>query len=855
MSTKSNDGSITIRARQLALMIALGVSASACSNAVSPNQGNEPEASFFRVIPAGPTVLKIESRPIASPGGPAQKMAELKQRRLLRSGSPGKSSALLSSVVSPILSSRVTFAKAAIFNRQFLYGSDLQYSTIGEDDGMLMQSIAIGHVTAKFQILGDRLQLIAEERYRFESETNIPTQLLHEWPILHQTANEITIDIVKASTALSALFGSQSPARASWVRSVDFVSDGSYLMIESSVELADGKVAEFMESVFPRETLVNPAVSPVYDDPSIQPMAARFGFLSDALWLSTPDGRVRTAVASRFSPPAPGQTIDWYATPNTPPEFLPAIKAGIEGWNRYSQKMWARDFISFKGLLPAGVKIGDPRYNIVNWDSVADASSAYESQASDPETGIQSHSLIYLPYSWVKIGQEFWETGRLTQDRTQTLKAAIDQTQFLGRNVQVPCFSEGEHAAIRIEMRDSPEKFSKDLLRGVLFHEVGHALGLAHNFKGSLEWDPDQKDSLFTSSIMDYSQYAIEGAAFDDIDLASGPILEYDRQAISALYNEGKDIAATDAVVPFCDDGAADSRAGGVDPLCLRYDAGRDPGIYVEKTLQLIQDPAATLGKTKSLAAAAEELLTTLGDPALVATELDLQKKEMVFRNQLFGVIQYYFSAGSQGLNFALSTNLRSLLTFRAGTLTPGLDAVLLRSRIAGVMDEVMKLEKFSPATHAAFEKVGDKAAQWTQKTAWYQSADASVRAQKEAAIKAATTQALQTFEVSLIPRVRARQIQALARTSTAPFFFAPPLDYEARALDWLETILIDGRASGEAYTTSEKVAAAQTIATFEPLQRASEIKAAARALVENDIRHATSAEERESLRALLGLL
>lgn len=845
-------------------IIAMGLGLVACSKPSMTLDPLETRPSHFRVVPSGPTVLRVDNQAVASPGTAAIKMIEMKRLRQQRASEQLKAedpssgprlSGTFATTVSPILSSRVTFAKAAIFNRQFLYGSDLQYSTIGEDDGMLLQSIAIGHVVAKFQVLGDRLQLVTEETYRFESDLSLPRRLLHEWPILHQTANEMTVDVATASPTLAGLFGSSSPARTSWIRSVEFVPQGSFLLIESSLEMADGKIAEFMETVFPRETLVNPNVQPVFDDPSIEPLAARFGFLSDSLWINTPEGRVRTAVANRFSPPAAGETIDWYTTANTPPEFFPAIKAGIEGWNRYSQKMWSRDFVSFKGYLPAGIKVGDPRFNIVNWDSVVDASSAYESQAADPETGIQSHSLIYLPYAWVKIGRDFWETGRLTQDRTKTLKAVIDKTQFLGRTVQIPCFSEGEHAAIHIEMRDSPERFSKDLLRGVLFHEVGHALGLSHNFKGSLEWDPDKKDSLFTSSIMDYSQYAIEGGAFDDIDLTSGPLLEYDRQAISALYNEGKDITSTDPVVPFCDDSAADSRVGGIDPYCLRYDAGRDPGQLVERTLQLIQDPLATFGKTKSLAAAAESSISALGDPALILSEEDLLAKEMEFRSQLLALIQFYFSAGSQGLGYALSSNLPSLLTFRAGTVPAGTDPIVLRARVAAVMSELMQLEKFSSATHTSFEKIGDKAASWFQKTEWYKSADVNARSIRETVFKSIGTQTLNTIETSLIPRVRIRQLQVLSRTSTAPFFFAPPLDYEAVALDWLAMVLIEGRRSGSQFTVAEKMAAAQTLSSFAPLRRADEIKSAARALVDVELRHAKSAEERESLRALLGIL
>ncbi|MDX9731996.1 MAG: hypothetical protein RBT63_09515, partial [Bdellovibrionales bacterium] len=187
---------------------------------------------------------------------PAMRMAKMKAERLTRAqqqtstkstGPKSPARAIQTVTVSPIIASTVTFSKNEVLNRVFLYGSDLQYSSIGEADGMLLQSIAIGHVTTRFQILGDRLQLVAEEKYRFESDINIPLRLVHEWPIVSQTATHITVDIATASPTLASLFGSTTPARTSWIRSVEFVPEGSYLLIESSIELADGTVVEFME--------------------------------------------------------------------------------------------------------------------------------------------------------------------------------------------------------------------------------------------------------------------------------------------------------------------------------------------------------------------------------------------------------------------------------------------------------------------------------------------------------------------------------------------------------------------------------------------------------------------------------
>ena len=70
----------------------------------------------------------------------------------------------------------------------------------------------------------------------------------------------------------------------------------------------------------------------------------------------------------------PTGDIDWYATPNITDEQLVPVKLAVEGWNRYFTqfKGIAREVVHFKGRLPDGIHLGDPRYNVTNWDSRLD---------------------------------------------------------------------------------------------------------------------------------------------------------------------------------------------------------------------------------------------------------------------------------------------------------------------------------------------------------------------------------------------------------------------------------------------------------------------------------------------------
>ena len=77
------------------------------------------------------------------------------------------------------IKAQITVKKAAIFNQDYFYGADLQYSSIYDKDlDLYNQSTAMGHIPVFFRRNGDELQLVADNRRLFPSDINHPERLI-----------------------------------------------------------------------------------------------------------------------------------------------------------------------------------------------------------------------------------------------------------------------------------------------------------------------------------------------------------------------------------------------------------------------------------------------------------------------------------------------------------------------------------------------------------------------------------------------------------------------------------------------------------------------------------------------------
>lgn len=141
-----------------------------------------------------------------------------------------------------------------------------------------------------------------------------------------------------------------------------------------------------------------------------------------------------------------------------------------------------------------------------------------------------------------------------------------------------------------------PEWFVGPLLKDLVMHEVGHTLGLRHNFKASsihtlaeMNTPEFKGNKTITGSVMDYTPLNInfqDGPSQGDFNQIS--IGSYDYWAIEYGYGDNPKETLKGVSNPLHAYGT-DEDSAGVDPLIRRFDLGKDSLDYSESTMRLVR--------------------------------------------------------------------------------------------------------------------------------------------------------------------------------------------------------------------------------------------------------------------------
>jgi hypothetical protein len=221
----------------------------------------------------------------------------------------------------------------------------------------------------------------------------------------------------------------------------------------------------------------------------------------------------------------PVKPIVYYVDRTVPEEYRPWIKKGIEAWQK------AYEAAGFKNAIIAKDAPDDPnwdpedvRYSTVRWIVSHDPSfGAIGPSRVDPRTGeiLDADVLIEGSFvqNWRNTYRRFAGPDAIAEGITPTLGM---WPSWLPQDLR--CDAQAGSADGAALLRTSllmngamppgspvPEKFIGEMLMWVTLHEVGHTLGLRHNFRSSTATPIEKLNDMawtqqhgLTGSVMDY---------------------------------------------------------------------------------------------------------------------------------------------------------------------------------------------------------------------------------------------------------------------------------------------------------------------------------------------------------------
>lgn len=253
----------------------------------------------------------------------------------------------------------------------------------------------------------------------------------------------------------------------------------------------------------------------------------------------------------------PVQPIIFYMHNSIPPQYRKYVKEGIEGWNKGFEKAGFKNAILAKEHpADSSWSAEDIRYSTIRW--VPDPWGwAIGPSEVDPRTGEILNADILIASGFISdMHQEYQDISspqsmllRMEEMQNMQMKMTPQQSQRLcmaqiGKQQQLAFQSIVLSALGRIEkIKEAPERYVGDAIRDLVMHEVGHTLGLRHNFKGS-SGIPYEKlnDTSFTRkngltlSVMDYAPVNITVDPKQQGHYHNIEIGEYDVWAIEYAY-------------------------------------------------------------------------------------------------------------------------------------------------------------------------------------------------------------------------------------------------------------------------------------------------------------------------------
>ena len=314
----------------------------------------------------------------------------------------------------------------------------------------------------------------------------------------------------------------------------------------------------------------------------------------------------------------PKEPITYWLDKNIPLKYRQSVADGVLEWNKAYEKIGFKNALVVKQQTEKdNFDTMDARHASIRWFVGADVGFAIGPSHKDPRTGEILDADIGM--------SDVFARGA----RRQVAEDLTRPTAFNAYTIGNPLTAHKDYPACNYADESAHEMhFAMDLLeargmemdsaeaeevaqayvKDVIMHEVGHTLGLRHNFRASTIYSMKQiQDADFTrkngvaGSVMDYTPFNLAANGEKQAEYVMSTLGPYDYWAIEYAYkpiiaaNEKDELAriaarSTEPLLAFATDEEAISQFGGTDPDVNQFDLGTDPLEYYKKRMQLSRE-------------------------------------------------------------------------------------------------------------------------------------------------------------------------------------------------------------------------------------------------------------------------
>ncbi len=310
----------------------------------------------------------------------------------------------------------------------------------------------------------------------------------------------------------------------------------------------------------------------------------------------------------------PKQPITYWLDKNIPTAYRKAVTDGILEWNKAYEKIGFKNAIVVKQQTETDdIDTSATRFASVRW--VAGNNIRFGARGPskvDPRTGEILDADIEMNEDITRL-----YSARIAEDpprpvASNLFRSSGDMCSYADGKLTEAAFALDLLVARGEFEYGSPqaEAWLMDAIKDITAHEVGHTLGLRHNFKGSTSITPEQlADAKFgaevgvSSSVMDYNALNIATKGERQGQYSMVTVGAYDIWAVEYGYKETTPeteqaelaktlIRATEPAMAY----GTDEDAGfmpiveGIDPEVNRSDLSSDPLGFYEKRFAVIHE-------------------------------------------------------------------------------------------------------------------------------------------------------------------------------------------------------------------------------------------------------------------------